>query len=111
MTDTIDWDDLLIDVICRRIEEGDPAAAAYLRERIEAAFVPVERYNHFATLAEARYHAGREATARAEAAEARVKALEEALRECRDQLWHLAKDPASNPWIKQADDALGGEKP
>jgi hypothetical protein len=32
--------------------------------------------------------------------------LREALRECRDQLWLLAKDPENNPWIKQADAAL-----
>jgi len=38
--------------------------------------------------------------------------LVEALRDCRDQLWLVAKDPQNNPWVKQADAALakiGGE--
>lgn len=30
----------------------------------------------------------------------------EALKECRDQLWHLAKDKINNPWLKQASAAL-----
>lgn len=78
MTEPFDWDDLTDLVITAR----RPNAAAYLRTRIEAAFVPVERCNHFAALAEARYHAGREATVRAEAAEAENARLREALQYC-----------------------------
>lgn len=52
-----------------RYPSDTKAAAAYLRERIEAAFVPVE------TVATVDAALAR-ATARAEAAEARVKALE-----------------------------------
>lgn len=69
-------------------------AAAYLRTRIEAAFVPVERYEAeriewlqrdlVAQNKVAKYCLeARQATARAEAAEARMKALEEALRSIR----------------------------
>jgi len=30
----------------------------------------------------------------------------ECITEARDQLWHLAKDPANNPWVKQCDATL-----
>lgn len=70
MTNTFDWFDLLIDVICKRIEEGDPAAAAYLRTRIEAAFVPNRTVE---LLGECMGNL----TARAEAAEARLREWQE----------------------------------
>lgn len=57
------------------------AVEAYLRERIEAAFVPVER--HARELFDATAHGELktlEALARVEAAEARVKVLEDRLR-------------------------------
>ena len=57
--------------------ERDEAASAYLRERIEAAFVPVETYHRDTGIRDV---VAIEATARAEAAEARNKVLEEALR-------------------------------
>ena len=41
----------------------------------------------------------------------REAALREALKECRDQLWLLAKTPRDNPWIKQADAALALKSP
>jgi hypothetical protein len=83
MTAPFDWAGLFKHAfsVMRRETPGNriAPAAELLRTRIEAAFVPVERCNHFATLAEARYHAGREATARAEAAEARNKVLADTL--------------------------------
>lgn len=103
MTDPFDYDGLTAHI--RAIRTHDDAYNA-LRERIEAAFVPIE--HHTAVITDHDELLQRE-IARAEAAEAENAKLREALRECRDQLWHLAKDPASNPWIKQADDALGGE--
>ena len=91
MTNTFDWDGLWNEL--RTAYEAAPMdliAAAYLRTRIEAAFVPVEDHDEriewlqrdlVAQNKVAKYCLeARQATARAEAAEARVKVLEEALR-------------------------------
>lgn len=37
---------------------------------------------------------------------AQATQLAEALEECHDQLWHLAKDPKTNWWVNQAKAAL-----
>lgn len=102
MTEPFNWDRLAQNIF-DLIYDGDNAAA-YLRTRIEAAFVPKGRCNHFAALAEARYHAGREAIARTEAAEAENARLREALQVCADA-------PLSGWTIAQgyARKALGGE--
>lgn len=112
------------------------AAGEYLRERIEAAFVPVERYIARNLMWAEQVLAKNEATARAEAAEARVKVLEEALRramiggnhlalligadhpaygtEHYTALEHYGAGDQYEAWcawnaIMLADDALGGE--
>ncbi len=87
-------------------------AAAYLRTRIEAAFVPVERYNERTETFRLQLKIAAEATARAEAAEAEnarlrlhVEILEEAL------IDHNCGSPACIcvGCIEKRDAALGGE--
>jgi len=73
MTEPFDWADLSHEAASIRYIHGNLAAAAYLRERIEAAFVPrigAQKVIDF----------GAEQAARAEAAEAREAKLREALR-------------------------------
>lgn len=88
MTDTFDWAGLTFEVRSTRFSTD---ALEHLRTRIEAAFVPVERYEAeriewlqrdlVAQNKVAKYCLeARRAIARAEAVEARMKALEEALR-------------------------------
>lgn len=66
------------------------------------------RADFVALCPEEREHASkaRSDAQRAEAAEARVRALEEALRECADQLTLLAKDPKTNWAVQLAERAL-----
>lgn len=66
------------------LQDGYDAADAYLRTRIEAAFVPVAEYHQLEhqldNLQDDLCEPLQQALARAEAAEARVKVLDEALR-------------------------------
>ena len=89
MSDTFDWAGLAKEVSDVRYFQGKEPANDLLRTRIEAAFVPVELYeDRHAQLMHMRRMYD-QATARAEAAEARNKVLEEALAsEREDNLWN-----------------------
>ena len=101
MTAPFDWAELELDLRVRSLRGTCKYAAAYLRTRIEAAFVPVEENERqFVEFEMARRHD----VARAEAAEAENARLREAL-EClaqpRVMEWEECRDIARQ--------ALGGE--
>ena len=125
MSDTFDWNGLwrgAADVFKAHGENNprttlrdmDDTAAAYLRTRIEAAFVPLHRYETVYAVAAEQGLARVQATARAEAAEARVKVLEEALREALEH-WDYCRSENRDPrfvpecWTVPARQALGAE--
>lgn len=87
MSDTFDWAGLAYSTHVRWRDNTD-AAAAYLRTRIEAAFVPVEdvtaERGRMVDRIEEWERQIAEATARAEAAEARVAELTTQLAEARE---------------------------
>lgn len=83
MTEPFDWAYLSHEAGSIRFMHGNPAAAAYLRERIEAAFVPVGEYRHLTSQFDAMQAFGKSNAARAEAAEARVSELTAQLAEAR----------------------------
>ena len=94
MTAPFDWAGLR-DELAKALRHADPdfrmdadTVLAFLRPHIEAAFVPVERYDQ---RGEAFISASKlllEATARAESAEARVKALETTGRKAMRAYWY-----------------------
>ena len=93
------------------------AERAYLRARIEAAFVPVETYEaEGLRMAQTMLRMTNALEARAEAAEARNKVLEEALRWYQEQVSNcnrMSDDTARNELARdlgqRAAQALGGE--
>ena len=76
MTDTFDWAGLTAEIVKGHFAKYPLDLLHLLRTRIEAAFVPVERYIERNRMWTEQVLATNEATARAEAAEARVKVLE-----------------------------------
>lgn len=118
MTDTFDYAGLA-HVIHNTWRRSSQSAADYLRTRIEAAFVPVEQRDKAEDLLYQRTNEYIEATARAEAAEARNKVLEEALRElieqCHDSEKELTEEHYGTHYsgeslpLCNARAALGGE--
>lgn len=126
-TGPFDWAGLAIGAHITRSQKGDPAAAAYLRARIEAAFVPRDVHDDarvkcaaaegqlaaVSAMLEVERDMGTryirrsdEATARAEAAEAQNAKLREALSEA--IVWNgYDDDGVSAVWLDQARAALG----
>ncbi len=108
MTDPFDWVGLARCLPVASIACDDHVTvAAYLRTRIEAAFVPVERYNNLKAVEQWLNDnpplTNAALTARAEAAEARVKVLEKSLRDIRDYY------PEGHRITELARAALGGD--
>lgn len=96
MTDTFDYSGLASHVRAIALPHH---ASDVLRTRIEAAFVPRSDYSDML----------RNVTARAEAAEARVKVLEEALIRLRDCDWVITLPDRMDAVRDVARQALGGE--